>query len=79
MVSPEARNSSMRMYQGPMLTLPGGRQGTETPLGLGPHLEVVVDDGHLAVEHEVRDSWRRARGAGSSVSISSTRARRKSW
>ncbi len=54
MVSPEARNSSMRMYQGPMLTRPDGRQRTEAALGLGPHLEVVVDHGHLAVEHEVR-------------------------
>ena len=31
-----------------------GRQRTETPLGFGPYLEVVVDHGHLAVEHEVR-------------------------
>ena len=43
----------MRMYQGPMLTRPGGRQRTQPALGLGTHLEVVVDHRHLPVEHEV--------------------------
>ena len=33
---------------------PAGRgQRPQPPLGLGPHLEVVVDHGHLPVEHEV--------------------------
>ena len=36
-------------------THPAGRgQGSQPPLHLGPHLEVVVDDRHLPVEHEVR-------------------------
>ncbi len=51
-VSPETRNSSGSVYQGPMATRPAGREALENGLGLGPHLEVVVDDGHLPVEQE---------------------------
>ena len=51
-VSPETRNSSIRMYQGPMVSRPGGGQGPEAVLGLRADLEVVVDHGHLAVEQE---------------------------
>ena len=50
---------------GPHAQPTGGGQRPQPPLGLGPHLEVVVDDGHLPVQHEVRDSWRRAREGGS--------------
>ncbi len=32
----------------------GRRQRPQPRLGFGPDLEVVVDDGHLAVQHEVR-------------------------
>ena len=53
MVSPEARNSSMRMYHGPMLTRPAAARRPEPFLGFWPNLEVVVDHRHLPVEHEV--------------------------
>ena len=53
MVSPEARNSSIRMYQGPMLIRPAAARARSRGLGLRPDLEVVVDHRHLPVQHEV--------------------------
>ena len=44
----------MRMYHGPMLSRPAAASARSRSSCLGAHLEVVVDDGHLAVEHEVR-------------------------
>ena len=66
------------MYQGPTLNRPAAASARSAALGLGPHLEVVVDDRHLAVEHEVRVAGVPLE-QGDSVSISSTSARRKSW
>ena len=53
MVSPDAKNSSIKMYHGPIEILPPP-PAPQAPFGLGAHLEVVVDHGHLAVQHEVR-------------------------
>ena len=53
MVSPDARNSSIRMYQGPMVIRPAAVRAAEPGLVLRPDLEVVVDDRHLAVQEEV--------------------------
>ena len=46
----------MRMYHGPRLEPSGRGQRPQPALGLGADLEVVVDDGHLPVEQEVRGS-----------------------
>ena len=40
------------MYHGPMASRPLAASRAEALLGLGPHLEVVVDNGHLAVEEK---------------------------
>ena len=53
MVSPETRNSSIRMYQGPTDRRPAAASARQPCVGLGPHLEVVVDHRQLAVEQEV--------------------------
>ena len=52
MVSPETKNSSMRMYHGPTSTRPAAQRRRSRSFVLGSDLEVVVDDGHLAVEEE---------------------------
>ena len=54
MVSPETRNSSIRMYQGPTEIRPGGCQCLQPVAVLGADLEVVVDHRQLPVEQEVR-------------------------
>ena len=52
MVSPETKNSSIRMYHGPHGQPARRGQGPDPLFGLRPHLEVVVDHGHLAVQQE---------------------------
>ena len=42
----------MRMYHGPMAAAPAAARARSAALVLGPHLEVVVHHGHLAVEEE---------------------------
>ena len=51
-VSADTMNSSMRTIHGPDLHAPGGDEAGQPCLGLGPHLEVVVDHDRLAVEQE---------------------------
>ena len=53
MVSPDTRNSSIRMYQGPTVIRPAAARAPQPGLVLGADLQVVVDDRQLAVEQEV--------------------------
>ena len=53
MVSPDTRNSSMRMYHGPTVIRPAAARACRRAFVLGTDLQVVVDDGELAVEQEV--------------------------
>ena len=52
-VSPETRNSSMRMYQGPTVSRPAAAKRPQALFVLGPDGQVVVDHGHLPVEQEL--------------------------
>ena len=55
-----------------------GGERPQAALVFRPYLEVVVDDRHLSVEHEVGVARVRS-SSGISVSINSTKLRRKSW
>ena len=52
----------MRTIHGPICRRPAATSAREARLGLGPHLEVVVDHDGLAVEQEPRVRRGRARG-----------------
>ncbi len=52
-VSPDTRNSSGRVYHGPIAIRPVVARRPQAVLGLGADREVVVDHGHLPVEQEV--------------------------
>ena len=74
-VSPDTRNSSMRMYQGPIGQPALGGQPPQGGLGLGPHGEVVVDHRHLPVEQEVGVRGSASRRGRNSSSRSTSRSR----
>ena len=53
MVSPDDEEFVHEDVPRPDADAAGRGQRPQRFLGLGPHLEIVVDDGHLPVEHEV--------------------------